>query len=515
MIEDDDRTPKSHPVAVISHDYWTRRFGRDPKVIGRAFRAGNDSYEIVGVAPEPFTGTEPGVAIDIFVPTMMNDYVTRSDASWFRAFVQLKPGVAVEPVRDRLLAPMRAFHEQREKEFAGIFPKREIEEFLRQKLLLEPAATGTSNMQKEYSRALTALGVLVGLVLLIACANVANLMMAQAAARAREMALRVSIGAGRGRLVQLVLVESAMVASLAAAIGGCFAWWAAPFVAGRINPSFNPARLSLPADWRVLGFAVALTLAVTLLFGLVPALRASAIRPASALKGGQAPHSRRRLMNALVAVQVAFCFVVLFVAGLFVATFDRLSHQPTGFSSERLLTVQTVAQHPQAPLLWEQVAEQLRGTPGVERVALAGWQLLSGNSWNGFVLMNGTPASETLAYFLAVSPGWLETMRIPLMDGRDFRATDTFPGVAIVNEAFAREYFNGGSPIGKWFEKQNGPMRRGCRSSDWYEMRGIATCGSRIRRRRMFRFWGSMPRAMRSRSARLRLSCGPAWWTRG
>ncbi len=227
-------------------------------------------------------------------------------------------------------------------------------------------AAGVSDLQNDYRRSLAALGVLVALVLLIACANVANLMTAQAAARAREMALRVSIGAGRWRLVQLVLVESAWLAFLAAAIGGLFAWWSAPFVVSRINPPDNPARLFLPADWRVLGFGLALTLGVTLLFGLAPALRASAVKPASALKGGEDPHSRRRLMHALIAVQAAFCFLVLFVAGLFVATFERLSNQPTGFSAERLLTLETVTRRPQPPVFWDQVAEHLRAVPGVE-----------------------------------------------------------------------------------------------------------------------------------------------------
>src|SRR5262249_17969678 len=158
--------------------------------------------------------------------------------------------------------------------------------------LLEPAAAGISGTQQDYRRSLKTLGVLVVLVLLIACANVANLMTAQAASRAREMALRVSIGAGRRRLVQLGLVEGAGLASLAAALGGAFAWWAAPFVVSRINPPDNPARLSLPADWRVLGFVLALTVAVMILFGLLPALRASGVKPASALKGGSDPHSR-------------------------------------------------------------------------------------------------------------------------------------------------------------------------------------------------------------------------------
>jgi len=172
-------------------------------------------------------------------------------------------------------------------------------------------------------------------------------MAAQAAARAREMALRVSIGAGRARLVQLVLVESAWLALLSAALGAWLAWWSAPFVVSRINPPDNPVRLNLPADWRVLAFAVALTLAVTLLFGLAPALRASKVNQANALRGGaSSPHARRRLMHALIAVQVAFCFLVLFVAGLFAATFDRLSHRPMGFSADSILTLD--ARAPQA-----------------------------------------------------------------------------------------------------------------------------------------------------------------------
>ena len=166
-----------------------------------------------------------------------------------------------------------AFEQERAKGFKGM-TKESIDKFLDQKLLLEPAAAGASGLQHDYRRSLVALGVLVALVLLIACANVATLMAAQASARAREMALRVSIGAGRWRLVQLVLVESSWLGFLAAAMGGLFAWWSAPFVVSRINPPDNPARLFSPPDWRVIGFGVLLTLVVTLLFGLAPALRA-------------------------------------------------------------------------------------------------------------------------------------------------------------------------------------------------------------------------------------------------
>src|SRR6185437_3883999 len=257
LTENDDRKPRAHPYAVLSYDYWTRRFGRDPKVIGRTFRIGNDIFEIVGIGPKRFTGTEPGTAIDIFVPTMMHPGINSSDWTWFRTLARLKPGVSAEPVRERLNATSITFERERAKGFIG-WPKQELDRYLNQNLLLEPAPAGVSFMQQDYRRSLLILGVLVGLVLLIACANVANLMTAQAAARAREMALRVSIGAGRWRLVQLVLIESAMVAFLAAAIGALFAWWSAPFVVGRINPPDNPARLFLPADWRVLAFGLAL-----------------------------------------------------------------------------------------------------------------------------------------------------------------------------------------------------------------------------------------------------------------
>jgi len=451
LAEDDDRTPHAHPDAVLSYDYWEHRFGGDRKVIGRTFRMGNDLYEIVGVGPERFTGTEPGTMIDVFLPTMMHPGVTRPDWTWMRTLARVKPGVAFEPLRAKLDATSRAFEQDRAKGFHGMSQK-DIDEFLNHPLLFEPAAGGESDMQSAYRTSLLALGVLVALVLLITCANVANLMTAQASARAREMALRVSIGAGRGRLVQLVLVESAWLALLAGAAGGLFAWWSAPVAVSMINLPANPARLFLPADWRVLGFGLALTVAVTLLFGLAPALRASAVQPVSALKGGEDPHARRRLMHALIAVQTAFCFLVLFVAGLFVATFHRLSGRPTGFSADRVLTLETVARRPQQPVYWDQVTEHLRELPGVESAALASTTLMGGWSWNNSVSVNGAPPNGVLGYFMSVSPGWLATMRIPLIDGRDFRPGDTYPGSALVNETFAKAYFKGANPVGKSFD---------------------------------------------------------------
>jgi predicted permease len=473
LTESDDLKPGAHPYAVLSFDYWKQRFGEDPKVIGRTFHMGSDLYEIVGVGPRDFTGTETGLATDLFIPMMMKNPATRTspDNFWLRTLVQLKPGIDPEPVHQELLAIFRAIQTERAKTFTTM-PRRRLEQYFKETLLLEPAAAGRSNLQRDYRRALLALGILVALVLLIACANVANLMTAQAAARAREMALRVSIGAGRSRLVQLVLVESAWIGFLAAAAGLVFAWWSAPLVVSMISPQDSPVRLALPADWRVLGFGLALTVGVTLLFGLAPALRASAVEPVSALKGGRDPHLRRRLMQSLVATQSTFCFVVLFVAGLLVVTFQRLSEQPLGFSPERLLTLETIARPAQLPAYWDQMADRLRQVPGVENVTLAGWALMSGESAVGLISVNGEPPSEVFSDFLSVSPGWLETMRIPLIDGADFRDIEVYrgaplvnldrsawhvtggsPGATIVNQAFAKQYFGGADPVGKSFER--------------------------------------------------------------
>jgi len=451
--EDDDRTRGEPAYVVLSYEYWTRRFGREPSAVGRTFRMDNRIFTIIGVSPKGFTGTEPGTMIDVFVPTMMHEGVTHSDWSWFRTLAILQPGVRSDTVRDKLQPVMQAFHEERAKGFKTE-SKLFIDRFLNQKLLLEPASSGLSGMQTEYRSSLIVMGLLIGMVLLIACANVANLMAAQAAARQREMALRISIGAGRLRLVQLLLLESAWIAVAASAAGGIFAWWAAPFVVARINPPSTPAQLALPLDWRVALFATLLTFAVAFMCVLAPSLRVSEIEPAHALKGGER-QSRRSLMLTLVATQVAFCFVIYFAAGLFVMTFERLAHQPTGYSSENLVILTASAREPQPPQVWDEALARLRYVPEVESVAMAGWPLLDGNGWNGFIWVNGQP-TEVLAYFLSISPRFIDTMRMPLIQGRDFQQDESFPGKAIVNEAFVQQCFGGRNPLGQWFEKETG-----------------------------------------------------------
>jgi putative ABC transport system permease protein len=454
LVENDDRTPGSHPYAVLSYDYWKHRFGQDPQVVGRTLRIGKELYEITGVVNEPFTGTEPGTMTDIFLPAMMHPSVTNSDVSWARTLVLVNPGTALEPLRQKLSAISRAFEQQRAEEFTGaamIFFQKVIDATL----LIEPAGAGVSSLQDEYRKALGILGVLVALVLLIACANVANLKVAQSATRSREMALRVAIGAGRARLVQMLLVENAMLAVLAASLGALFAWRSAPLVVTMIQSSDNPMRLLLYMDWRVLGFGLALLFCVLLLFGVLPALRTSAVKPVSALKGGDDdPHSRRRLMHGMIAAQVAFCFLVIFMSGLFVRTFESLSNKPLGFSPKKILLLDVVTQQGQPPVVWDQVADKLRSVPGVERVSIASSPLLSGAAWSNFVSVGGATPSPIVTYLLAISPGWSETMKIPLLEGRDFRPGDTAPGQAIVNQSFVKTFFDGKNPIGKTFQEE-------------------------------------------------------------
>ena len=237
----------------------------------------------------------------------------------------------------------------------------------------------------------------------------------------------------------MVMIESALLGLMATGLGMLFAWRAAPFVVGKINPPDNPARLVLDTDWAVVAFGLAVALGVSLLFGLMPAIRASGVKPVDALKGLSERSAKSPLLYGLISAQVAFCFVVLFAGSLFSATFENLAKRPTGFSADRVLLLDTVTEQAQPPVKWDQVADRLRAVAGVQSVALEAWPLMSGTMHNASISVNQAPASEVLAFFLAVSPGWLETMDIPLKAGRDLREGDS--NVAVVDERFAKQYF--------------------------------------------------------------------------
>ena len=454
---DDDRVPQGHPYAVLSHDYWRSRFGSDPNVIGTTFLLDKRLYEIVGVVEPGFTGVLPGTMTDIFIPTMMHPSVERSRGTWLQILVDIEDEAAIEAALARMQVPFALSLEERAQDFrARGLSDAQLQSLLSQRLSLQSASAGAAPMQGTFRQPLAVLSMLAALVLIVACANIANLMSARAAARAREMALRVAIGAERQRLVQLVLIESGLIAAAAGTVGAAIAWRAAPAIVGMIDLPSGPARLALPVDWRLLGFGLGLLFAVTAVFGLTPALRASWVRPTEALRGGDDPPRRRRPMVGLIGAQVAFCFVVVFAAGLLGSTFERLANQPTGYSAERLLALETVAVQPRPPSDWEQVGEHLRSLPGIEAVALAGWPLMSGQLMGVPVSIGGGALSEQPVYVLGVAPGWIDAMRIPLLGGRDLRREEANPSVALANVAFAREYFNGEDPVGETFEQPAG-----------------------------------------------------------
>jgi putative ABC transport system permease protein len=453
LTESDDLVPGAHPYAVLTERYWDARFDRDPGVIDRTFRWGDTVYRVVGVVRGGFTGVEPGVVADLFVPTMMGPAVENVNQNGLRTFLRVKEGANPDQIRDVLARTWLTFQEQRLTASPTTDAAWRMQYLSATRLRVTPAAAGVSDVRDEFGGPLVALGVLAGLVLLIACANVANLLSVRGAARSRELAIRVSLGAERGRLMQLLLVESALIAVLATVVGATLAWWSAPAVVGLVSQDSEPIRLLLPTDWRALGFGMLVALGVTVLFGVAPALRASATEPVRALKGS-GPLRQRRFLRALAGGQVAFCFVVVLITGLFVSSLDGLSRVPTGFSAEGVLTLDMRARPAQPPDRWDDVAEQLRAIPGVQSVALAGWPLLDGSSTNARIAIEGSePDREHLTEFLCVSPGWIEAMRIPLLSGRDLQPEDANPGAALVNETFAQLYFPGGSAVGRSFTR--------------------------------------------------------------
>ena len=455
----DDIEPRGRDVAVISYDYWTRRFGRDPAVVGRTFRWGRATMEIVGVLPQGFTGTEPGRMTDFFAPATLNDRVlNRRGFSWFRIWVRLNDGTSLEQVRQLIQAQLTLDRREGVKALGSDSSGPRIAAYLNEQIQVSSAAAGVSGLQRTFRRPMLILSVLVVLVLLIACANVANLLLARGVARAQEMALRVSIGAGRSRLIQLVLVESSLLAVCASVAGAVFAWWAAPFVVSLLAFE-EPVQLSLNGDWRLLGFGTAVTIAVTVVFGLAPALRASSVTPLGALRLRDHRHGHRRVMRSLIAAQTAFCLFVVFTAGLFAVTLRNLATRPLGFESDRVSVLEiNVSGEKQSPQVWADVADRVRATPGVEAAAFAMWVPLSGNGWRAPVSTDGHLGEDDAPYFLGVSPDYFSTMRIGLVAGRDFRIGDTPPtrdgqqpvaGVGIVNEAFVRAFLDGRNPIGR------------------------------------------------------------------
>jgi predicted permease len=466
----DDLVPGAHPVAVVSHSFWRRRFGGDPTIVGSAFTFGVKRLEIVGVAHESFTGIEPGRHVDLWVPIAMYDAggftFSNPEWNWLGILGRLGPGITRERARDVLQAPFSQFRRELTAGRRGPEnPRDAIERYINAPLTLEPAANGPSGLRRQFDRPLWILSVFVGLVLLIAISNLANLYLARAAVREREMSLRLSIGASRWRLIQQMLIESVLLAAVASLLGLLFARVAGPSIIELLAPSTNPVYLELRTDWRLLAFLCIAAALTTILFGLAPALRASRVAPIGALRGGE-PRvtSRTGLPRSLVALQVSFSLAILFVAGLFLLSFGRLANTDVGFAKNGVLLVRVESRERLDPEIARtaglQLLERVRSVPGVSHASLSARPLFAQGGSISRVRVAGHESDTFSPPHLPVSPGFFETMGIRLIAGRDFIPGDSEPAeptAVIVNEAFARRYFGAASPVGRVYDRTGQP----------------------------------------------------------
>jgi len=457
LTAEDDRHPGESPVAVVSYEFWMRMGGR-PDVLSQpldliepspAARTKNTKrrLQIVGVAQRGFAGVEPGLKTDAWIPNMMfsPEAFTNANWEWFRVLGRPKPDVTSEQIQPVLQQALLNYRHDHPRDF-------------RKQVNLRSAVNGPSLIRKTFERPLWILAIVASLVLLIAGSNVANLLVARSAARQREMALRMSIGAGRRRLVQQLLIESGLLAAMACLLGMGFAQAMGPAVVSRLLPTGETAYLDLGLNWRALGLVALIGASATALVGLIPAFRSSSVSPGDVLKAGSDRHSTRRgLLRPLVAAQVAFSVTVLFTGGLLLLSFHRLSTLDLGFfrSSIVFFDLDGLGERGQPAAL--QLLDRVRQFPGVQAAAYSAWALLNDNRWIDDVRIPGRPDSGK-TFNLGVSPGFFDTMGIRLLDGRDLAGRDLGPNASavVVNEAFARRFFPGQSVLGKQFDRSGG-----------------------------------------------------------
>ncbi len=472
--DEDERTVSSHPVVVLTHAYWVNRFEGDPNVVGTKILVNNYPMVIVGVAAPRFVGLDPVRAPQLWVPILMKPEMAPSWAwfkyddrrtRWVQVFARLKPGFTAESAE----APMQVlFRQIREYEStldsAKDWTAFGRERFLEGTLHVEEAAGGYSGVRNSFSTALIVLMAMVGLVLLIACANVANLLIARAVARRKEIAVRLSLGATRRRLVRQLVSESLVLSFAGGLAGIALAVAMTRSLLAMIPSEGAPLLISPTPDLRILLFTLGLTLVTGLAFGLAPALRASRPDLFTTLKDAVGSIAGAGgslfLRKGLVASQIALCFLLLFGAGLFVRSLNNLKAADTGFRDiDNLVTFQLSPalngyDSERVVLFYQELLERLRAVPGVKSAALAAVPLLSGDEWDSSVKVEGHEAQDgedMQAYMNALSPDYFETMGIPLLEGRDFDRRDVKkePKTAIVNRSFAEHYFGDRGALGR------------------------------------------------------------------
>jgi predicted permease len=457
---EDDKTPGAHPVAVLGHNFWQRRFASDPAVVGKTIHLNGHPFTVVGLAPPGFFGVEVGASPEVWVPMMMQpplsngeDRLSMRNNFGIKIMARLKPGVSEQQAR----VATDLLNQQINSEA----PAGRLRDFLlRQHIELQPASKGLSSLRTQFKQPLLILMGMVGLVLLIACANVANLLLARAATREKEIAVRLALGASRFRLARQLLTESLLLSLFGGLLGLLFAFWATDLLVNLAPRSLFT--LELQPDLRVLGFNLGVAVLTGILFGLAPAIQTTRPDLTSALKSEiptlAVAGGRFELRKMLVIAQVALSLLLLVGAGLFVRTLQNLKRLDLGFRADKVLLL---SMNPglngytpdQTRNFYAQLLERVKTLPGVQSASMANHPLLGGASIDG-VSIEGyqpQPGQDMSTTGKQVEPGFFDTMGIPLLLGRDFASSDgpSAPKVAIINETFARSFWGNENPIGR------------------------------------------------------------------
>jgi predicted permease len=457
----DDRAPNAHPVAMLSDGYWRRRFAADPGVIGRTIRLSDTPFTIIGVTPPGFFGVEVGAAPDLFLPIMMQPAVMpafenlldrpTNSRPWVHAIARTRAGVTTSQAAAALDALVQDGSQPKSANAGGGRPK----------LVLAPA-TAISDLRRQFATPLSVLWAVVGVVLLIACANTANLLLARAASRGPELAMRTALGAGRRRLIRQLLVESVMLAGLAGLLGLLLAWWGTQLLVSFLSSGRTPIALDLVPNPRILAFTAGITVATGILFGLVPAWRATRVDLVPALKGVRDSAARRlRTDRMLAVVQIALSLVLLMGAGLFVRSLRQLNGEDTAGVRRQIVMMRVEPRGSDqrgAPGVSERLDRTYRDLirkageiPGVTAATAAQTTPTAQASGAG-ALLRLSSGAEVRVPLVMIYPQYFATLGIPIVTGREFAPFDLdpdAPAVCVVNESFARVAFGSGNPLGK------------------------------------------------------------------
>ncbi len=481
---EDDRVPNGHPLVMLSYDFWRQRFGGDRQIVGETVLINKHEMTIIGVAQAGFDGVELGYSTKIFIPVMMEQQIlignpkmlTDRRSRWVNAFGRVKPGVAETKAKASLQPFMHSMLEQEVKEAAFRNASAyDREEFLKCWIDVLPGSQGRAYLRRELSTPLWVLMATTGMVLLIACANIANLLLARATGRQKEIAVRLAMGATRGRIVSQLLIETLSLSTLGGVLGLALAFWADKALMAVYLPSDSGnLNISTAPDLRILAFTLAVTVVTGVIFGLAPALQATRPDVGRTLKdqaGAVVGGGHGRLRNALVVTQVALSLLLLIGAGLFLRSLKNLSNQGTGFPAERLVGFNIDPSlngytPKQLNGFYQQLADNLGALPGVKSVAVASMRIMENNEWDSGLTAEGysptKPDDHPQAYMNQIGPGYFATLGVPIVAGRDFRLTDnrvikratatddddTTPTTVIINEKFGQKFFAGRNPVG-------------------------------------------------------------------